>query len=163
MKPRTSFTPITYGLLITLLYTSCSPQPPPPDSPTVPCTPAHETVQVIQGYIQTNDFDTAITHLTAELTCQPADPALLSLRGEMYTYQYEWDLALQDYQAAIESDPTYADAYYLRGLLYYTRLEYPLAIANFEQYLLLAPDDIHTTTAIAYVEEIRLLQATLDR
>ncbi|PZS03691.1 MAG: hypothetical protein DLM69_02725 [Candidatus Chloroheliales bacterium] len=49
------------------------------------------------------------------------------------------DLALADYNKAIELKPDYADAYNNRGLIYYDKTEYDLALADFNQVIKLDP------------------------
>jgi tetratricopeptide (TPR) repeat protein len=163
MNMRTRLTWIGFTLLWAALLGSCTSPSTTLDSPTPTCTPLPSLQDIIRNDVQGNDFDAAITQLTAAITCQPDNPELLALRGEMYTYLYEWDQALRDYNAAIQIDLSFADVYYLRGVLYYTRAEYALAAADFEQYQMLAPDGSHSTRAVAYIEEIRLLQAALDQ
>jgi tetratricopeptide (TPR) repeat protein len=54
-------------------------------------------------------------------------------RGLLYKEQGKPDLALSDYNQAININPRLADAYSNRGVLYYYRLEREKAIRDFRQ------------------------------
>jgi tetratricopeptide (TPR) repeat protein len=94
------------------------------------------------------------------LTLFPNSATLWTERGRASLLLYEWDVALDDFNTAISNDSAYALAYFYRADLYYTRLERELAIADFEQYLILAPDGDFANRAQQSIESIRIeLQA----
>lgn len=55
-----------------------------------------------------------------------------SNRGNAYVWLDESELAIADYDAALEIDPDYAAAYSNRGAVYHRQGEYELAIADFD-------------------------------
>ncbi|MCA2896703.1 tetratricopeptide repeat-containing S1 family peptidase, partial [Microcystis sp. M039S1] len=61
-------------------------------------------------------------------------------RGNLYYYQQKYDLALSDYDKAIELNPNYAKAYYNRGVLYYDQKKYELALADWNKAIELNPN-----------------------
>jgi tetratricopeptide (TPR) repeat protein len=60
-------------------------------------------------------------------------------RGRAHRHQGKYDLALEDYDHAIEINPDYALAFNNRGLVYNDKHEYDLAIADYEHALTLDP------------------------
>ncbi|MEH2313970.1 MAG: tetratricopeptide repeat protein [Nostoc sp.] len=54
-------------------------------------------------------------------------------RGLIYYEQKEWELALADYNKAIQLNPDLAQAYYNLGVLYYQIHEKQKAIKNLQQ------------------------------
>ena len=60
-------------------------------------------------------------------------------RGRAYQKQDEDDLALADYNKAIEINPQYAEAYNNRGLLYYEEGKLELALADFNKTIEINP------------------------
>lgn len=87
----------------------------------------------------------ALDDTNLELALQEHDPAdplsdqllaeLYLLRGNHRLYFYEWDAALQDYNAALALEHAPARGYYFRGLLYYTRHDLEAARADLARYL----------------------------
>ncbi|MCA2908482.1 MAG: tetratricopeptide repeat protein, partial [Microcystis sp. M034S1] len=61
-------------------------------------------------------------------------------RGNLYYYQQKYDLALSDYDKAIELNPNYAYAYYNRGNLYKNLQKYELALADYDKAIELNPN-----------------------
>ncbi len=62
--------------------------------------------------------------------------------GVTFSQQGQYDLALTEFNKAIEIDPLSADAYNNRGINYSKKDQYELAIADFSQSLKLTPDDV---------------------
>ena len=62
-------------------------------------------------------------------------------RGNAYSKKHRYDLAIIDYNSAIEMDSSYADAYYNRGNAYYRMHEYNKAILDFNKSIALNEDD----------------------
>jgi tetratricopeptide (TPR) repeat protein len=61
---------------------------------------------------------------------KPNDPKLYLGRGFVYYTTSEFDLAISDYNKAVEMDRRYAQAYYNRALAYYHKGEYDQAWAD---------------------------------
>ncbi|TRU24632.1 MAG: serine protease [Microcystis aeruginosa Ma_SC_T_19800800_S464] len=66
-------------------------------------------------------------------------------RGNLYSNQQKYELALADYNKAIELNRNYAMAYYNRGVVYYDQQKYELALADYNKAIELDSND-----AIAY-------------
>ena len=62
-------------------------------------------------------------------------------RGNAYSKRRRFDLAIIDYNSAIEMDTNYADAYHNRGNTYYRMHEYNKAILDFNKSIALDGDD----------------------
>ena len=69
----------------------------------------------------------------------PKDPELYNNRGGIYTFKGRYDLALADFNKALQFKPRYANAYYNRGVAYYNQKLYDKAIADFNKCLELDP------------------------
>lgn len=119
------------------------------------------------------DYDLAISQMTTAIEtaeshqfAPEALAELYTLRGQLKLLLYEWDNVLADYNHALEIAPDYADAYFYRGLLYYSALtdQIPreVALADFETYLVLAPDGLHAETAQQYITVIQAEMSALD-
>ncbi|MBE9072426.1 tetratricopeptide repeat protein [Microcystis sp. LEGE 08355] len=61
-------------------------------------------------------------------------------RGVLYYNQQKYDLALSDWNKAIELNPNFAGAYYNRGLLYYNQQKYDLALSDWNKAIELNPN-----------------------
>ncbi|MBD2147786.1 serine protease [Sphaerospermopsis sp. FACHB-1194] len=62
-------------------------------------------------------------------------------RGNLYVQQKKWELALADYNQAININPDFALAYYNRGNLYSDQKKWELALADYNQAIKINPDD----------------------
>jgi tetratricopeptide (TPR) repeat protein/S1-C subfamily serine protease len=67
-------------------------------------------------------------------------------RGNLYSDQQKYELALADYSKAIELNRNYANAYYNRGVLYKDQQKYELALADFSKAI-----EINRNFAEAYI------------
>jgi len=79
---------------------------------------------------------------------------LYTQRGEIILLIYEWDRALENFDAAIQLKPDYAPAHFQRGVLLYTLAQREGAMQSFEQYLHLAPNGQQADDAQSYLESI---------
>ena len=61
-------------------------------------------------------------------------------RGNLYQDLQKYELALDEYNQAIEINPNYAMAYYNRGVLYYDQKKYELALADWNKAIELNPN-----------------------
>jgi len=61
-------------------------------------------------------------------------------RGSLYYNQQKYELALSDWNKAIDINPNFADAYYNRGLLYSDQQKYELALADYNKAINLNPN-----------------------
>ena len=71
----------------------------------------------------------------------PEDSLPYALRGELYVEQGDYDLAIADFNKAIELDPESYLPYSLRGDLYVEQGVYDLAIADFNKVIESNPED----------------------
>lgn len=122
-----------------------------------------DLIERIEAYTHSGNFAAAIADLNVAIQISPNDPALYTLRGQMYLYLYEWDQVLTDYNTAIELDSAYADAYYYRGVLYYTRNELDSALADFQHCLDLAPEGDHAEQAAQSISVIQTQQQAFQK
>lgn len=112
------------------------------------------------------DYDSAIVDIDEAIEIANSDdfariflPELYTVRGEIIFLIYEWDRVEQNFNTAIELAPDYAPAYFQRGVLFYTMARREDALSDFETYLELEPDGIHSELAKGYIDSI---QAELD-
>lgn len=82
----------------------------------------------------------AIDLYTQAIEIFPTKDAFIN-RGNAYSKKRRFDLAIIDYNNAIEMDSDYADAYYNRGNTYYRMHEYNKAILDFNKSIALDGDD----------------------
>lgn len=61
-------------------------------------------------------------------------------RGLIYDDKEQYDLAIQDFDKAIELKPDYAEAFHNRGLTYYDKGQYERAIQDYDKAIQLKPD-----------------------
>ncbi|MFM8296885.1 MAG: tetratricopeptide repeat protein, partial [Microcystis aeruginosa] len=80
-------------------------------------------------------------------------------RGFLYYEQGKSDLALSDYNQAININPRYAEAYGFRGLLYYSRQEREKAIRDLRQAAELFRQQGNAAAYEKVMEILRLLGA----
>lgn len=111
-------------------------------------------------------FPEAISDLTRSIELG-TNPQRYTVRGSMYRALYEWDSALNDFNAALEMNSAYPDAYYERGLLYVSILQtgddfYDEALADFQQYLVLAPSGDHAAEATRYISDLQSQRDALN-
>jgi tetratricopeptide (TPR) repeat protein/S1-C subfamily serine protease len=71
-------------------------------------------------------YDEGLAAITQAINLAPR-AAWYGNRGNLYRYQKKYELALDEYNQAIEINPNYAMAYYNRGVLYYDQKKYDLA------------------------------------
>ena len=86
-------------------------------------------------------------------------PAILSLahnnRGVAYKAKGEYDLALKDYDQAIQLNPNAASHYNNRGIIYRLKHDYDHAIADYDEAIWLKSDYVAAfyNRALAYVDK----------
>ncbi len=87
---------------------------------------------------------------------------LYLLRGQHRLYLYEWDVVMDDYNAAIALKSAPPRAYYLRGLLNYTQNSRQAAYDDLIQYLMTEtdPESSFISLAEAYLAELEALLTT---
>ena len=93
------------------------------------------------------NYDQALAYLTSALAAIPeggecsTDPSeTYFVRGNVHLYRSDYDLALVDYDKAIELDPEYATAYNNRGIAYRHLGEYEKALADYGKAIELDPE-----------------------
>ena len=85
------------------------------------------------GYYDRMEQLAACTEVIEQSVLPRSDMAwVYSNRGNAYVWLDESELAIADYDAALEIDPNFATAYSNRGAVYYRQGEYELAIADFD-------------------------------
>lgn len=77
----------------------------------------------------------------------------LNSRAWAYSRNGDYDLAVQDYDRAIQLKPDYAEAFYGRGLVYYAKKEFDSAIQDYSQAIQLKPGytEAYNARGIAYL------------
>lgn len=97
------------------------------------------------------DFGRSFEHVEVN-KFHPHDHVEFVNRGSEYRRRGNFDLAIIDYNRAIELNPNYPLAYYNRGLLYFDNNNYDLAILDYSRALELDSNnyDIYYNRGIAY-------------
>ncbi len=115
-------------------------------------TPASDD---LSGALRRGDHDTAIRIFTQSLNAEnrtPSDQAdLYNQRGIEYACMGEFDLAMQDYNQAIQLRPNFAQAFLSRGLTYEEMDQLDRAIQDFEQVIRLTPDRLMGYKPLAWL------------
>ena len=62
-------------------------------------------------------------------------------RGNFYKNNKKWNLALADYNKAIQINPEFAQAYYNRGILYFDQKKWDLALVDYNKAIQINPKD----------------------
>ena len=85
-------------------------------------------------------------------------------RGNLYDEQGEVELAIADYNQAIEINPEIAEAYINRGLLYNEQGKVELAIADYNQAIEINPQfaEVYNNRGLLYVEQGEVELAIAD-
>ncbi|MCA2885319.1 serine protease [Microcystis sp. M043S1] len=89
-------------------------------------------------------YDEGLAAITQAINLAPR-AAWYYNRGILYYNQQKYDLALSDYNKAIDINPNYAEAYYNRGILYKNLQKYDLALSDYSKAI-----DINPNLAVAY-------------
>ena len=72
-----------------------------------------------------------------------------------YNLRGKYDIAIADYNKAIELDPQLAVAFYNRGMAYYQKGQYSEAIADFENVVNISADTELVNKARHNIDQIR--------
>ncbi|HEY9693010.1 MAG TPA: tetratricopeptide repeat-containing serine protease family protein [Oculatellaceae cyanobacterium] len=85
-------------------------------------------------------------------------------RGNIYQLQKQWNLAIVDFNKAIEINPVNTDTYINRGLVYYNMKEWDLALADFNQAMQTNPQYVDAYFNIGLVNyEMNETQEAIQR
>ena len=109
-------------------------------------------------------FSTALDHFPSGEAYQESAMALRFYRGNTYYRLDEHDLAIGEYDKAIELKPDYADAYNNRGNIHAYQGEYDQAIADFDRAIKLKPGyaDAYNNRGATYYDKGEYDQAIAD-
>jgi len=88
--------------------------------------------------IQDNDGSAALTHYEKAVALEPQSPKPHVYIGALYERGRSYDLAYQEYMAAVALDSTYAPSYRQLGELYYQYNDYKKAKDYYAKYLQLS-------------------------
>lgn len=88
------------------------------------------------------DDKAAIENYTKAIEIDSKSARAYTNRGILYKSEQLYDMAMLDFNAALNIDPNYDNALLQRGKVYYTvQSDYPKAIADFEKYIAINPKD----------------------
>ena len=106
-------------------------------------------------------FSAALDHFPSGEAYQESAVALRLYRGNTYLFLGKCDLAIADYNKAMELGPDLAYAYNNRGVSYYHKGEYSLAIADYSRAIELKPDfvEAYNNRGVAYAHKCEYDQA----
>ncbi len=90
--------------------------------------------------------------------------AFYNNRGILYQRQNKWELALADYNKAIQINPNYVEAYYNRGILYSKQKRRDLALPDYNKVIEVNPDfaQAYKNRGLIYFEQKKLDIALSD-
>ena len=84
-------------------------------------------------------YDEGLAAITQAIDLAPR-AAWYSNRGNLYSDLQKYELALSDYNKAININPNYAKAYLNRGNLYHNQQKYELALADYNKAIKINPN-----------------------
>jgi tetratricopeptide (TPR) repeat protein len=123
--------------------------------------PERQETVMRQRYSQLLSAPVLITLIAT--ACQPT-PEAFTNRGDMYANQGQYDLAIAEYNRAVELNPGYAEAFNNRGGMYANKRQYDLAFADFNRALELNPSyaEAFNNRGFAYASQGQYEQAIAD-
>ncbi len=92
-------------------------------------------------FVANGQADSAIWAYSRAIKLKPA-PMYFYNRANVYSQNNFLDLALLDYQKAIEADSNRAEYFMNRGITYYKRKNYKAALTDFSKAIQLQPDNV---------------------
>jgi tetratricopeptide (TPR) repeat protein len=107
----------------------------------IPVSAVGETQTLAPADGKFTDPQKAIGYLTNSIRLKPDDFEAYNNRGLTYSYLFQYQLALKDYNEAIRLKPDYAEAYNNRGVVYAYLGRYQNAQADYDKAIRLKPDD----------------------
>lgn len=119
---------------------------------------------LINVYINSGDYNKAITYLDEAIAQDPKNPQFYDVKGRLVEQQKNYDEALSIYKKAIEMDPNYAEAYGNIGRIYYNQAieenDKAATIKDIKQYNQVKKDKIEPLfkEALPYYEKAHALQ-----
>jgi len=109
-------------------------------------------------------FSAALDHFPSGEAYQASAAALRLYRGNTYLFLGKCDLAIADYNKAMELGPDLAYPYNNRGVSYYHKGQYSLAIADYSRAIELKPDfvEAYNNRGVAYYHKGQYSLAIAD-
>lgn len=92
------------------------------------------------AYLETGEFDKAISDLTKALEMDPCSILTLNNRGCAYGRQGEFGHAISDFNKSAGLDPKNTETYYKRGIIYMLNNQPEQALTDFNRVLEIDPD-----------------------